>query len=188
MPVSLTKGERVSLTKLVPGLKKIRIDFSWKQRATVGNDFDCDASLFVVDQNRKVLGDKWFIFYNQPTAPDGSIVYSGDERTGGKETITAYLGMLPDTAHRLVIASTLHEAAARGQNFGQIQDACVRITDIETGQDVARYDLGEEFSTETALNLVEVYRNAEGWSLQAVGQGYANGLRGIAADLGVNVE
>lgn len=191
MPVSLSKGGNVSLTKEAPGLKAIDIGLGWNERVTDGAAFDLDASLFMVGQSGKVLSDFGFIFYNNKTSPDGSVVHSGDNRTGGgagdDETIKVFLDKVPADVTRLVAAVTIHEAAERKQNFGMVDGAFIRVVNQENGVEIARYDLTEDYGVETALIFGEVYRHNGEWKLKAVGQGFAGGLGPLATSFGINV-
>jgi len=191
MAVSLKKGENVSLSKTDPTLKNVLIGLGWDARASDGADFDLDASLFMVGENGKVAGDDWFIFYNQLRSPCGSVEHTGDNRTGAgdgdDEAIKAALEKVPANIYSLVIAVTIHDAEARRQNFGMVRDAFVRLVNADSDQEVLRFDLSEDYSTETAMVFGEIYRRGGEWKFRAVGQGYAGGLYSLCMQHGVNV-
>jgi tellurium resistance protein TerD len=191
MAVSLSKGGNVSLTKLSPGLANVTVGLGWDARTTTGTDFDLDASALVVGENDKVLSDQHFVFYNNLNSPDGFVRHSGDIRDGAAagddESVQVDLASLPDTAKRVVFAVTIHDADSRGQNFGQITNAYIRVVDRASSEELARYDLSEDASMETAMVFGELYRNNDEWKFRAVGQGYASGLVGIVTDYGVNL-
>jgi tellurium resistance protein TerD len=191
MAVSLKKGENVSLSRTDPNLKNVLIGLGWDARASDGADFDLDASLFMVGDNGKVIGDDWFIFYNQLRSPCGSVEHTGDNRTGAgdgdDEAIKVALEKVPANIHALVIAVTIHDAEARRQNFGMVRDAFVRLVNSDSDQEVLRFDLSEDYSTETAMVFGEIYRRGSEWKFRAVGQGYAGGLYTLCMQHGVNV-
>ena len=191
MAVSLKKGENVSLSKTDPTLKNVLIGLGWNARASDGADFDLDASLFMVGENGKVAGDDWFIFYNQLRSPCGSVEHTGDNRTGAgdgdDEAIKVALEKVPANIYSLVIAVTIHDAEARRQNFGMVRDAFVRLVNADSDQEVLRFDLSEDYSTETAMVFGEIYRRGGEWKFRAVGQGYAGGLYSLCMQHGVNV-
>ena len=191
MAVSLKKGENVSLSKTDPTLKNVLIGLGWDARASDGADFDLDASLFMVGENGKVTGDDWFIFYNQLHSPCGSVEHTGDNRTGAgdgdDEAIKVALEKVPANIYSLVIAVTIHDAEARRQNFGMVRDAFVRLVNADSDQEVLRFDLSEDYSTETAMVFGEIYRRGGEWKFRAVGQGYAGGLYSLCMQHGVNV-
>lgn len=192
MTVSLTKGGNVNLSKEAPGLAQVTVGLGWDARgATDGADFDLDASALGVGVNGRVPADDWFIFYNQPTAPGGCIIHSGDNRTGSgagdDEQIKVDLAAVPATIDRIVFVVTIHEADVRKQNFGQVSHAYIRVVDARGETEIVRYDLGEDYATQTALKFGELYRNGADWKFRALGDGYSAGLRGIALDFGVNV-
>lgn len=191
MAVSLKKGENVSLSKTDPTLKNVLIGLGWDARASDGADFDLDASLFMVGENGKVAGDDWFIFYNQLHSPCGSVEHTGDNRTGAgdgdDEAIKVALEKVPANIYSLVIAVTIHDAEARRQNFGMVRDAFVRLVNADSDQEVLRFDLSEDYSTETAMVFGEIYRRGGEWKFRAVGQGYAGGLYSLCMQHGVNV-
>jgi len=191
MAISLQKGGNVSLSKQVPGLKKVRFGLGWDLRKTDGADFDLDASAFVLDGNGKVLSDQHFVFYNNPKDPSGAVAHKGDNRTGqgegDDEVIEIELGTMPPTAAKVAFVVTIHDAEARKQNFGQVGNAYIRSLNAEGEQEIARYDLSEDASTETAMIFGELYRHNDEWKFKAIGQGYAGGLAAVARDYGVNL-
>lgn len=191
MAVSLQKGGRVSLDKEAPGLKNIHVGLGWDARVTDGQAFDLDASAFLVDASGKVLSDQSFVFYGNLKAADGSVEHTGDNLTGAgdgdDEVLYVYLDKLPATVAKVVFAVTIHEADARRQNFGMVQNAFIRLLNKDNNAEVLRFDLGEDFSTETAVVFGEIYRHGNDWKFNAIGQGYAGGLRTLAMQYGVNV-
>ncbi|WP_405947693.1 TerD family protein [Streptomyces prunicolor] len=190
MGVTLAKGGNVSLSKAAPNLTNVLIGLGWDARSTTGADFDLDASALLCNGGR-VLGDEWFIFYNQLTSPDGSVEHTGDNLTGegegDDEAIKVNLAAVPADVDKIVFPVSIHDADVRGQTFGQVSNAFIRVVNQADGLELARYDLSEDASTETAMIFGELYRYQGEWKFRAVGQGYASGLRGIAMDFGVNV-
>lgn len=191
MGISLQKGANVSLSRTDPSLTRILIGLGWEARSTTGDDFDLDASLFLVQATGKVPGDDHFVFYNQLRSPCGSVEHTGDNRTGDgdgdDEALNVNLTAVPQNITRLVVAVTIHDAEARRQNFGQVEGAFMRIVNSETNAEIARFDLSEDYSTETAMVFGEVYRHNGEWKFKAVGQGYAGGLHALCVQHGVNV-
>ena len=191
MTVSLTKGGNVSLTKQAGagGLNAVTVGLGWDVRTTTGNAFDLDASAIAADGDSKVLSDKHFVFFGNLTSADGSIEHSGDNLTGDgdDEQIKINLAAMPGEVHKIVFPVSIYEADQRGQSFGQVRNAFIRVVNQADGVELARYDLSEDASTETAMVFGELYRNGAEWKFRAVGQGYASGLKGIAQDFGVNV-
>lgn len=189
MALTLTKGGSLSLSKEAPGLVRTRIGLGWDARSTDGADFDLDASALLLNAEGKVRSNDDFIFYNQLSSTDGSVVHQGDNRTGAgdgdDEQITVDLSLVPADVQKIVFAVSIDEADKRGQNFGQVRNAYIRLLNEDTQAEVVRYDLSEDAGQETALNFAEVYRHNGEWKFRAVGQGYAAGLRGIAVDFGV---
>ena len=190
MGVTLAKGGNVSLSKAAPNLTKVQIGLGWRARSTTGADFDLDASALLC-ANGRVLGDEYFVFYNNLKSPEGSVEHTGDELVGGSggddETILVDLGTVPERVDKIVFPVSIYDADARVQTFGQVSDAYIRVLNQSDGAELARYDLTEDASTETAMIFGELYRYGGEWKFRAVGQGYASGLRGIALDFGVNV-
>jgi tellurium resistance protein TerD len=191
MSVSLNKGGNVSLTKEAPGLTAVLVGLGWDARTTTGADFDLDASALMVGTSGKILSDAHFIFFNNLTSPDGSVEHTGDNLTGegegDDEMIKVNLAAVPPQVDKIVFAVSIYDAETRSQNFGQVRNAFIRVVNQAGGAEIARYDLSEDASTETAMVFGEVYRNGSEWKFRAVGQGYSNGLAGIARDFGVNV-
>lgn len=191
MAVSLQKGQNVSLSKQAPGLKKVRFGLGWDLRKTDGSAFDLDASAFVLDSAGKVLSDQHFVFYNNTQDPSGAVVHKGDNRTGegegDDEALEIELGQMATSAAKVAFVVTIHDAEARRQNFGQVGNAYIRALNVDGEQEIARYDLSEDASTETAMIFGELYRHNEEWKFKAIGQGYAGGLAAVARDYGVNL-
>ena len=191
MAISLNKGGRLSLDKEAPGLKKVLIGLGWDARATDGVDFDLDASAFMLNASGKVRSDADFIFYNQLKSGCGSVQHTGDNQTGAgegdDETIMIDLGRVPPEVQKIAFTVTIHEAETRKQNFGQVNNAYIRLVNAETNVEVARYDLAEDASTETAMIFGELYRHSGEWRFTAVGQGYAGGLAAMCRQYGMNL-
>lgn len=191
MAVSLSKGGNVNLSKEAPGLKTVTIGLGWDPRATDGQEFDLDGSVFLLNTSGKVRSDSDFIFYNNTSSADGSVVHSGDNRSGqgegDDETVTIKLDGVPADIDKVAVCVTIHEAEGRRQNFGQVSKAYVRVMNADGGAEIARYDLSEDASTDTAMIFGELYRNGSDWKFRAVGQGYQGGLGPLAKNYGVNV-
>jgi tellurium resistance protein TerD len=191
MAISLQKGGNVSLSKTDPGLVNALVGLGWDARSTDGAAFDLDASVFLTGENGKVLSDGHFVFYNNKKSPDGAVMHSGDNLTGAGEGDDEQVSInLPGTdpaVQRLVFAVTIHDAEARKQNFGQVRNAFMRIVNKDSNTEIARFDLSEDYSVETAMIFGEVYRNGAEWKFKAVGQGFAGGLKALASDHGVNI-
>jgi tellurium resistance protein TerD len=191
MAVSLSKGGNVNLSKEAPGLNKISVGLGWDARVTDGAAFDLDASGFLVKADNKVRSDADFCFYNNKTVADGAVVHAGDNQTGDAvgddESINVELGKVPADIEKVVFAVTIHDAAARNQNFGQVSKAYIRIVNQENNTEIARFDLSEDASIETAMVFGEIYRNGADWKFKAVGQGFSGGLGPLAASFGVNI-
>ena len=186
MAISLTKGQRVSLEKVAPGLEAVLVGLGWDVNVTdSGHDFDLDASVFMLGSNGKIVSEKHFVFYNNPKSPDksGSVEYMGDNRTGAgegdDEVILVNLTKVPNDVQKLVFTVTIYEADQRNQNFGQVDNAFVRLVDVKTKQEILRYDLAEDYSIETALIMAELYRKDGTWRMSAVGSGYQGGLQAL---------
>lgn len=191
MAISLSKGGNMSLSKAEPGLKEIMVGLGWNPRASEGTDFDLDASVFLVKADGKVRSDADFIFYNNTTSTCGSVRHKGDNRTGAgegdDEMLEINLTTVPADVTKLVFVVTIDSADARRQNFGMVDGAFIRIVNDERGSEIARYDLTEEASMETAMVFGEIYRYNGEWKFRAVGQGYRGGLAEMARMFGVNV-
>ena len=192
MGVSLSKGGNVSLSKTHPGLKQVLIGLGWEARSTDGVDFDLDASAFLLTESGKVRGDNDFIFYNNLRSVDGSVEHTGDNRTGAgegdDEALKIDLDKVPADITKIVFTVTIHDADARKQNFGMVADAFIRIVNDDSNVEVARFDLTEDASTETAMVFGEIYRHNGEWKFRAVAQGYAGGLKAMCAQYGINAE
>jgi tellurium resistance protein TerD len=191
MAISLQKGGNVNLSKEAPGLSKMTIGLGWDARSTDGAAFDLDGVVFVLNQAGKVRSDSDFIFYNNLKSPDGSIVHSGDNRTGAgegdDETVTIDLSKVSPDVDKIVFAVTIHDADARRQNFGMVGKAFIRCVNANGNAEIARYDLSEDSSTEAAMIFGEVYRNGADWKFRAIGQGFQGGLAPLAKNYGVAV-
>ena len=191
MGVSLSKGGNVSLTKAAPNLTAVTVGLGWDVRTTTGTDFDLDASALLTNAEGKVAGDGNFVIFNNLRSPDGSVEHTGDNTTGegegDDEAIKVNLAGVPADVSKIVFPVSIYEAEARQQSFGQVRNAFIRVVDQADNNELARYDLTEDASTETAMVFGELYRNGAEWKFRAIGQGYASGLRGIAQDFGVNV-
>jgi tellurium resistance protein TerD len=189
--VSLTKGGNVSLTKEAPGLTAVTVGLGWDARTTDGSAFDLDASAIGCKADGKVASDQHFVFFNNLKSPDGSIEHTGDNLTGegggDDEQIKVNLASAPAELDKVVFPVSIYDADTRNQNFGQVRNAYIRIVNQADNSEIARYDLSEDASTETAMVFGELYRNGAEWKFRAVGQGYSSGLAGIARDYGVNV-
>ena len=191
MAISLTKGQNVSLSKTDPSLKNVLVGLGWDARSTDGQDFDLDASVFMATENGKVPSDRHFIFYNQLVSPCGGVEHTGDNLTGDgdgdDESVIVRLDKVESNIKSLFITVTIHDAEARRQNFGQVSNAFVRIVNNDTGDEIVRFDLSEDYSTETAMVFGEIYRHNGEWKFRAIGQGYAGGLYALCKQYGVNV-
>ncbi|WP_280415843.1 TerD family protein [Nocardia carnea] len=191
MSVSLAKGGNVSLSKQAPNLTAVAVGLGWDVRSTTGAEFDLDASAIATGAEHKVVSDQHFVFYNNLRSPEGSIEHTGDNLTGegegDDEVINVDLAATPETITNIFFPVSIHEADARQQSFGQVRNAFIRVVDRGTGSELARYDLTEDASTETAMVFGELYRHGAEWKFRAIGQGYASGLAGIARDYGVNI-
>ena len=189
MALSLTKGGNLSLTKEAPGMTKVLVGLGWDARSTDGQDFDLDASAFLLKADGKVRADSDFIFYNQLKSVDGSVEHTGDNRTGAgdgdDEAIKVDLSKVPADIDKIAFTVTIHEAEVRKQNFGQVSNAFIRIVNQDNNSEVARYDLAEDASTETAMIFAELYRHGSEWKFRAVGQGFRGGLKPLAESYGL---
>lgn len=189
MPVSLTKGGNVSLTKEAPGLNKVTVGLGWDVRTTTGSDFDLDASAILVGADGKASGTGAFVYFNNKRSADGSVRLSGDNLTGAgegdDEQIFVALTDVPADIDKIVVPVSIYEGDRRGQNFGQVRNAYIRVVNSDDNTEIARYDLTEDAATETAMVFGELYRKDAEWKFRAIGQAYASGLRGIAQDFGL---
>ena len=191
MAVRLTKGANVNLSKEAPGLTAVFFGLGWDVRTTTGEDFDLDASAVVCGAAGKVLSDQHFIFFNNLKSPDGAVEHAGDNKTGvgegDDEVVKVNLTGLPADVDKIAFIASIYDAETRKQAFGQVRNAYIRVVNQADNAELARYDLSEDYSTETALVFGELYRSGAEWKFRAVGQGYASGLAGVAADFGVTV-
>lgn len=192
MAVSLQKGQKVDLTKTNPGLTQIKVGLGWDtNKYDGGGEFDLDVSVFLLNEQGKVEDDKHFVFFNNPQSPDGSVVHSGDNRTGAgdgdDEVIEIDLSKVSASIQKVAFTITIYDATARSQNFGQVSNAYARVLSANNGEELIRYDLGEDFSIETAVVVGELYRHGSEWKFSAIGAGYKDGLAGLARDYGVNI-
>lgn len=191
MAISLNKGGNLSLSKTDPTLVRILIGLGWDERATDGASFDLDASAFLLTASGRVRGDHDFIFYNQLKSQDGSVEHTGDNRSGqgdgDDESLLVDLSKVSPEIEKIAITVTIHDAQSRGQNFGQIANAFIRVVNQDSGIEIVRFDLAEDYSTETAMVFGEVYRHNGEWKFRAVGQGYAGGLAAMCQQYGIQV-
>ncbi|MBP2239790.1 tellurium resistance protein TerD [Cytobacillus eiseniae] len=192
MGIQLSKGQRIDLTKTNPGLTKAIIGLGWDtNKYQGGQDFDLDASAFLVDANNKCQNDLDFIFYNNLQHPSGSVIHTGDNRTGegdgDDEQLVVDFTKIPASVHRIGITVTIHDAEQRMQNFGQVSNAFVRLVDNATNQELLRFDLGEDFSIETAVVVCELYRHGNDWKFNAIGSGFSGGLASLCRNYGLQV-
>ncbi|MEC2075216.1 TerD family protein [Metabacillus fastidiosus] len=191
MAINLSKGQKVDLTKSNPGLTNITVGLGWDtNKYDGGQDFDLDASVFLLNAEGKCASEKDFIFYNNSTGAEGAVVHDGDNRTGegdgDDEQVTVDLQNVPASIEKIAFTITIHEGEARNQNFGQVSNAYVRILNGTSNEELIRYDLGEDFSIETAVVVGELYRHNGEWKFSAVGSGYQGGLASLVADYGLN--
>ena len=191
MAISLNKGGNLSLSKTDPSLNQVLIGLDWDARATDGVDFDLDASAFLLAANDKVRAETDFIFYNQTRSPEGSVEHTGDNRTGAgdgdDEAVKIDLAKVPAEVQKIAITVTIHDAESRGQNFGQVQNAFIRVVNDQTNVEIVRFDLNEDYSTETAMIFGELYRHNGEWKFRAVGQGYNGGLSAMCRQYGISI-
>lgn len=192
MAINLVKGQKIDLTKGNPSLKKVIIGLGWDtNKYSGGHDFDLDASVFLVGSNGRTNHDEDFIFYNNLKSRNEAVIHKGDNRTGvgdgDDEQIFLEFAKMPADVDKMAITVTIHEALERGQNFGQVSNAYVRVINEETSEEILRYDLGEDFSIETALVVCEIYRNGSEWKFSAVGSGFQGGLAALCNHYGLDV-
>ncbi len=192
MPISLAKGQKVSLTKDNPGLSRVIVGLGWDVNAfDTGGDFDLDAAAFMVTESGKVSRQEDFVFYGNLTHPSGSVQHIGDNLTGtgegDDEQIRIDLSKIPPEISKIAFSATIYEAEQRHQNFGQVNNAFIRIYNEASGEEMLRYDLGEDFSIETAVVFGELYKNGTEWKFNAIGSGYQGGLAALCANFGINV-
>ena len=191
MAISLSKGQKVDLTKGKPAIKHLMVGLGWDVNAYDGADFDLDASAFMVGANGKCPTEKEFIFYSNTKHPSGAVESMGDNRTGGgdgdDEQIMVDLSKVPANIERIAFTCTIYDADARGQNFGQVNNAYIHLLNQATGEELVRYDLGEDFSIETAVVVGELYRNNGEWKFNAIGSGFQGGLAALCNYYGIEV-
>lgn len=192
MPINLSKGQKVDLTKGNAGLDQILAGLGWDtNKYDGGHEFDLDVSVFMTGEQGKVESDANFIFYNNPQDAAGSVIYSGDNRTGegegDDETVNITLSKIPANVAKIAFTVTIHEAEARSQNFGQVSNAYIRILDAAKNEELLRYDLGEDYSIETAIVVAELYRNGGEWKFAAIGSGFQGGLEALCRNFGLNI-
>lgn len=192
MPINLSKGQKVDLTKGNAGLDKILAGLGWDtNKYDGGHEFDLDVSVFMTGESGKVESDSNFVFYNNPQDAAGSVVYSGDNRTGegegDDESVTITLSKVPANVQKISFTVTIHEADVRGQNFGQVSNSYIRIVDTAKNEELLRYDLGEDYSIETAIVVGELYRHGSEWKFAAIGSGFQGGLAALCQNFGLNV-
>ncbi len=193
MPISLKKGQKVSITKDNPGLSKVVVGLGWDVNAfDTGGDFDLDAAAFLLTDTGKVAGQGDFVFFGNLTHASGGVQHMGDNRTGAgegdDEQICVDLSLVPGNITKIAFTVTIYEAEQRRQNFGQVNNAFIRIYNEQTGEELLRYDLGEDFSIETAAVFGELYKNGNEWKFNAIGSGYQGGLAALCANYGIEVE
>ena len=192
MPINLSKGQKVDLTKKNPGLKKIMVGLGWDVNAfDSGFDFDLDAAAFMLDASGQCPSDKEFVFYGNLVHPSEGVKHMGDNLTGegegDDEQILVDLTKVPANIERIAFTVTIYEAEARHQNFGQVSNSYIRLVDETTGTEMIHYDLGEDFSIETAIVVGELYRNNGEWKFNAIGSGFQGGLAALCGHYGIQV-
>ena len=192
MPINLSKGQKVDLTKGNPGLKNIMVGLGWDVNAfDTGADFDLDAAAFMLGSNGKCPTDKEFVFYGNLEHPSGAVKHMGDNRTGDgegdDEEMENAKADVPANVERIAFTVTIYEAEARRQNFGQVSNAYIRIVDKDTNQELIHYDLGEDFSIETAIVVGELYKHNGEWKFNAIGSGFQGGLAALCGHFGIEV-
>ncbi len=191
MPISLSKGQKVSITKDNPGLKKVIVGLGWDvNQFDTGGDFDLDAAAFLLNAGGKCSTDKDFVFYGNLSHPTGAVVHMGDNRTGAgegdDEQIMVDLSLVPAEVSKIAFTVTIYDDSGR-QNFGQVSNAYIHILDEATGAELIRYDLAEDFSIETAVVVGELYRYNSEWKFNAIGSGYQGGLAALCGSYGIDV-
>jgi len=193
MPVSLQKGQKVSLTKGNPGLSKLVVGLGWDlNKFDTGGDFDLDTAAFLLADNGKVSKPDDFIYFGNLKHQSGCAEHLGDNLTGDgdgdDEQIKLDLSLVPSGITKIAFSVTIYESESRRQNFGQVNNAFIRIYNETTGEELLRYDLGEDFSIETAAVFGELYKNNDEWKFNAIGSGYQGGLAALCANYGIDVE
>lgn len=192
MAITLSKGQKVSLTKGNPGLKHIVVGLGWDTNKYDGGfDFDLDSAAFLLDENGKVNADTDFVFYNNLKHSSGAVEHLGDNLTGegdgNDEQVKVDLSLVPQNISKIAFTVTIHEALERRQNFGQVSNSYVRVIDEDTNQELLNYELGEDFSIETAIVVCEIYRHNGEWKFNALGSGFEGGLEALCKNFGVNI-
>ena len=192
MAITLSKGQKVSLTKGNPGLKHIVVGLGWDTNKYDGGfDFDLDSAAFLLDENGKVNADTDFVFYNNLKHSSGAVEHLGDNLTGegdgDDEQVKVDLSLVPQNISKIAFTVTIHEALERRQNFGQVSNSYVRVIDEDTNQELLNYELGEDFSIETAVVVCEIYRHNGEWKFNALGSGFEGGLEALCRSYGLNV-
>ncbi|RDY23788.1 TerD family protein [Romboutsia maritimum] len=192
MGITLAKGQKVDLTKKNPGLKNILIGLGWDtNKYDGGYDFDLDTAAFLVDSNNKVTNDGDFIFYNNLKHNSGAVEHLGDNRTGqgdgDDEQILVNLASVPQDVNKVAFTVTIHEALERRQNFGQVSNSYIRVLNKDTNEELIKYELGEDFSIETAVVVAEIYRHNGEWKFNALGSGFEGGLEALCRNFGINI-
>ncbi|WZL72912.1 TerD family protein [Clostridiaceae bacterium 35-E11] len=192
MAISLQKGQKVDLTKTNPGLTKVLVGLGWDtNKYDGGHDFDLDTAAFMLGEAGKVSSEQDFVFYNNLKDPSGAVTHMGDNLTGAgdgdDEQIKIELNKVPANVHKIAFTVTIHEADQRNQNFGQVSNAFIRIMNDDNGEELIRYDLGEDFSIETAVVVGELYRHGAEWKFNAIGSGFQGGLGALCGNFGINV-
>ncbi|SDH36987.1 TerD family protein [Desulfosporosinus hippei] len=192
MGISLQKGQKIDLTKGNPGLTKIIVGLGWDtNKYSGGSDFDLDASVFLLDKNGRAGGIEDFIYYNNLVGGNGSVKHTGDNLTGAgdgdDEQVKVDLALVPAHVEKIAFTVTIHDAVQRSQNFGQVSNSFVRVVNEANGQEVMRYDLGEDFSVETAIVVCELYRYQGEWKFNAIGSGFSGGLAALCTNYGLDV-
>ena len=193
MPINLTKGQKVNLSKDNPGLRNIRVGLGWDVNAfDSGADFDLDASAFLAGANGKCPTDTDFIFYGNLEHQSGAVKHMGDNLTGegdgDDEQIEVDLSMVPGNIEKIAFTVTIYDAEKRRQNFGQVSNAYIHILDTATNTELLRFDLGEDFSIETAVVVGELYKHNGEWKFNAIGSGFQGGLAALCAHYGIDAE
>ncbi|WP_033542573.1 TerD family protein [Planococcus sp. CAU13] len=191
MAINLSKGQKVDLTKSNPGMSKVVVGLGWDtNKYDGGQDFDLDSSVFLLNANGKAASEADFIFYNNTVGAAGAVEHTGDNRTGegegDDEQVKVNLTAIPSSIEKVTFAITIHDGEARGQNFGQVSNSYVRIVNEDTNEELIRYDLGEDFSIETAIVVGELYRHGGEWKFNAIGSGYQGGLASLVKDFGLD--
>ena len=192
MAITLSKGQKVSLTKGNPDLKHIVVGLGWDTNKYDGGfDFDLDSAAFLLDENGKVNADTDFVFYNNLKHSSGAVEHLGDNLTGegngDDEQVKVDLSLVPQNISKIAFTVTIHEALERRQNFGQVSNSYVRVIDEDTNQELLNYELGEDFSIETAIVVCEIYRHNGEWKFNALGSGFEGGLEALCKNFGVNI-